>query len=55
MWAIVPSPAKRTNSWLRTTAAPVVNRNSLKRACAPIAAISVETCKVPAPSPVILM
>ena len=47
MPAIVPSPSKRTNSWLRTTAPPVVNRNSLKRACAPIAAISVETCSAP--------
>src|SRR5437016_4596396 len=37
MPATVPSPAKRTNSWLRTTEPPVVYRNSLKRACPPIA------------------
>ncbi len=55
MPATVPSPLKWTNSWLRTTAAAVVNRNSLKRACAPIAAIRLETCSEPAPSPVILM
>src|SRR5262245_2466902 len=55
MPAIVPSPSNRTKAWLRTTAPPVVNRNSLNRACAPIAAIRVETCSAPAPSPVILI
>src|SRR6476659_4573184 len=51
---MMPSPANRTNSWFRTTTAPVVNRNSLKRACAPIVAIRLETCRAPAPWPVIL-
>ena len=43
MPASVPSPSKRTNSWLRTTAPPMVKAKSLKRARAPIAAISDET------------
>jgi hypothetical protein len=38
---------------LRTTAPPAVKVKVLKRALAPIAAASVETCSASAPSPMI--
>ena len=41
--ACVPSPSKRTKVWLRTTPPPMLKAKSLKRAFAPIAAISDET------------